>query len=91
MQKGFGIKLTGTPPVVLNFQDDVLECFFEDGSTRVHVIHIKAIDLADNKGKYLLTIHLNNNDLFIWVDAKQIVPVRELIDQLKQAMAASRS
>ena len=91
MQKGFGIKLTGTPPVVLNFQDDVLECFFEDGSTRVHVIHIKAIDLADNKGKYLLTIHLNNNDLFIWVDAKQIVPVRELIDQLKQAMAAYRS
>jgi hypothetical protein len=85
------IMLSGTPPSVLTFDDDVLECFFPDGSTRIHVIHIKGIELADSKGKSLLTIHLMHKDLFIWVDEKQIAPVKELVDQIKQAILSAQS
>ena len=82
--------LSGKPPTVIRFDGEVLECFFEDDSTRVHVIHLKGLELADNHGKYLLTIHLLDNDLFIWVEEKQFAPVKELVDQVKQAMAVSR-
>ncbi len=91
LPKGTRITLSGTPPTVLVFDDDVLECFFTDGSTRIHVIHIKGIELADNKGKYLMTIHLLRKDLFIWVDEKQIAPVKELVDQIKQAISSSQA
>jgi hypothetical protein len=91
MAKRISVKLSGTPPTVLAFDDDVLECFFADGSTRIHVIHIKGFELADNKGKYLLTIHLMHKDLFIWVDEKQLAPVKELVDQVKQEISSSQS
>jgi hypothetical protein len=87
----FSVKLSGTPPTVLALDNDVLECFFEDGSTRVHVVHIKGIELAENNGKYLLTIHFWRRDVFIWVDVKELAPVKELIGQVKQAIAASQS
>lgn len=40
---------------------------------------------------YLLTIHLLHKDLFIWVEEKQIAPVKELVDQIKQAIASPQS
>ncbi len=89
--KGTRIKLSGTPPTMLAFDDDILECFFADGSTRIHVIHIKGIELADNKGKYLLTIHLLHKDLFIWVEENQLASVRELVDKIRQAISSSQS
>ena len=55
----FSVTLSGTPPTVLALDNNVLECFFQDGSTRVHVIHLKKVsNLTDSSGKYLLTIHL---------------------------------
>ena len=83
------VKLSGTPPTTLAFDNDVLECFFEDGSTRIHIIHIKGIELADNNGKYLLTIHLMRRNLFIWVEGKELAPVKELVDQIKQEMTGN--
>jgi hypothetical protein len=91
LPKGTRIKLSGTPPTVIAFDDDVLECFFADGSTRIYIIHVKGIELADNKGKYLLTIHLLDKDLYIWVDEKQFAPVKELVDQIKQVISSSQS
>ena len=37
----FSVTLSGTPPTVLALENNVLECFFQDGSTRVDVIHYK--------------------------------------------------
>ena len=85
------VQLSGNPPTVLVFDDDVLECFFEDGSTRIHIIHIKGIELADSNGKYLLTIHLRRKDLFVWVNQKDLSPVKELVDHIKQTMASTHS
>ena len=90
MPTGLSIALSGTPPTVISFNEGVLECFFEDGSTRVHILHVKGIELADNKGKYLLTIHLRRRDLFIWVEEKQLAPVKELVDMINQAVSDSQ-
>ncbi len=60
------IKLSESDPTILTLEDDVLECFFADGSKRIHVIHIKGIALStDNKGKHLLTIQLKHDNLFL--------------------------
>jgi hypothetical protein len=32
-----------------------------------------------------------DKDLYIWVDGNQLAPVKELTDQIKQAMASSQS
>ena len=88
--KVIDLTISGTPPTVIHFEDGVLECFFEDGSTRVHLLHIKGIELTDNHGKYLLTVHLRRRDLFIWIEEKQAEPVKELVDQVKQAISASQ-
>jgi hypothetical protein len=87
----FSVTLSGTPPTVLALDNDVLECFFQDGSTRVHVIHLKGIDLTDNKGKYLLTINFMRRDVFIWVAENELAAVQALVGRVKQAMAASQS
>jgi len=76
---------------VLALENNVLECFFQDGSTRVDVIHLKGIDLTENNGKYLLTIHFLRRDVFIWVAENELAAVNELIKQVKQAVAASQS
>ena len=74
-------------PTVLSFEDDILECFFMDGSTRLHVIHIKGIELnKDSKGKNLLTIHLKHKDLFIFVDEGPFEEVEEMVDKIKKAL-----
>ncbi len=85
------VTLSGTPPTVLALDNDVLECFFQDGSTRVHVIHLKGIDLTDNNGKYLLAIHFLRRDVFVWVAENELAAVKDLIERVKQAMAASQS
>ena len=87
----FSVTLSGTPPTVLALENNVLECFFQDGSTRVHVIHLKGIDLTENNGKYLLTIHFLRRDVFIWVAEDELAAVKELIERVKQAMAAPQS
>ena len=90
MAAGINITIDGTPPTVIRFDGDVLECFFEDGSVRVHVIHIKGIELADSQGKFLLTIHLRRRDLMIWVETKQGAPVKELVDRIKQRLSVTQ-
>jgi hypothetical protein len=74
-------------PTVLSFEDDILECFFMDGSTRLHIIHIKGIELStDNKGKHLLTVQLKYKNLFIFVDEGPLVEVQEMVEKIKQAL-----
>ncbi len=86
------IKLAESEPTRLTLDDDVLECFFVDGSKRIHVSHINGIELsADNKGKHLLTIQLQHNNLFLWVDDKPLAQVKELVDRLKQAVSSSKT
>ena len=87
----FSVTLSGTPPTVLALDNDVLECFFQDGSTRVHVIYLKGIDLTDNNGKYLLTIHFIRRDVSLWVAENELAAVKELIKQVKQAMATAQT
>ncbi len=87
----FSVTLSGTPPTVLALDNDVLECFFQDGSTRVHVIHLKGIDLTDNNGKYSLTIHFLRRDVSLWVAENELAAVKELIKQVKQAMATAQT
>jgi hypothetical protein len=91
MPNGISLTLSGNPPTVIRFDQDVLECLFEDGSTRVHVVHLKGLELADNRDKYLLTIHLNRRDLLVWVDNKQLAVVKELVDQVNQAISAFKA
>jgi hypothetical protein len=91
MPNGISLTLSGTPPTVVRFEQDVLECLFEDGSTRVHVIHLKSLELSDNRDKYLLTIHLNRRDLLIWVDNKQLAVVKDLVNQVNQAISAFKA
>jgi hypothetical protein len=90
MPNGISLTLSGTPPTVILFEQDVLECLFEDGSTRVHVVHLKCLELADNHGKFLLTVHLRRRDLFIWVEQTQAASVKELVDLVNQAIKASQ-
>ena len=91
MSNGISLTLAGNPPTVIRFSDDVLECLFEDGSTRVHVLHIKGLELADNHGKFLLTVHLRNRDLFIWVQQKQAASLQELVNQINQAIQVAQA
>jgi hypothetical protein len=72
-------------PTVLSFEDDILECFFMDGSTRLHIVHIKGIELSmDNKHKHLLTIQLKRSNLFIFVDEGPFEEVEELVEEIKR-------
>ncbi len=74
-------------PTILTFEDNILECFFMDGSTRLHTIHIKGIELStNNNGKHLLTIQLKHKSLFINADEKPLEEVKALVGQIKQSM-----
>jgi hypothetical protein len=86
------IRLSETSPAVLSYDNEVLECFFIDGSTRIHVIHLKGIELAtDGNGKHLLTIQLKYKNLFLPIDEEPFEKVKALIDQVKLAMMPSAS
>lgn len=75
-------------PTVLSFEDDVLECFFLDGSTRLHITHIHGIELSiDNKHKHLLTIQLKRKNLFIFVDEGPFEEVEEMVEEIKRVLA----
>ena len=78
-------------PTVLSFEDDILECFFMDGSTRVHIIHIKGIELStDKKGKHVLTIQLKHQNLFVFVDEERLEEVQGMVEKIKQAMTKGK-
>lgn len=78
-------------PTVLSFEDDVLECFFQDGSTRLHITHIQDIELSmDNKHKHLLTVQLKRKNLFIFVDEEPFEEVEEMVKKIKLAISKGK-
>jgi hypothetical protein len=83
------VTLSGSDPTILVFDGEILECFFIDGSKRFHITHIKGIQFEpDNKGKYMLTIKLTRDPIFLWVDEAAAAKVKELIAELQKAMAS---
>ena len=84
------IKLSEATPSILAFENGVLECFFDEGgSKRIHIMHIKGIQLeASGKGKYLLTIKLQHDQMLLWVDEGALSKVNELIAEIQKAMAS---
>jgi hypothetical protein len=84
------IKLSEATPSILSFENGVLECFFDEGgSKRVHIMHIKGMGLeASGKGKYLLTIKLQRDQMLLWVDEGAQSKVIELIAEVQKAMAS---
>ena len=83
------VRLSGSDPTILVFDGEILECFFIDGSKRFHITHIKGVQLEpNNKGKYMLTINLVRDPLFLWVDEAAAAKVKELIAELQKAMAS---
>ena len=84
------IKLSETTPSILVFENGVLECFFDEGgSKRIHIMHIKGIQLeASGKGKYLLTIKLQRDQMLLWVDEGARSKVDELIAEVQKAITS---
>jgi hypothetical protein len=83
------IRLSETDPTILVFDGEILECFFMDGSKRIHITHIKGFQFESNtKGKYLLTIKLKYDPLLLWVDESSVAKVNELIAQVQSSMAS---
>ncbi len=82
------VRLSEEEPTILSLEDDVLECFFVDGSKRIHLSHIKGISLTtEHSGKHLLTIDLKRDSLLLWVDGEHEGQVRELVETVKKAMS----
>lgn len=84
------VKISEATPIILTFDGEVLECFFDEGgSKRFHVAHIKGIQLdANNKGKHLLTIKLKSDQVFLWVDEDALANVNLLLGPLQKAIAS---
>ena len=83
------IRLSEADPTILVFDGEVLECFFNDGSKRIHVTHIKGIQLEPNKnGKYLLTIKLKYDPVLLWLDEAGAAKMNELITEVQKAAAS---
>ena len=82
------IKLSETTPCILAFEGGVLECFFDEGgSKRIHITHIKGIQIdAASKGKCLLTIKLKNDQVFLWVDEGIVARVKDFVAQIQKEM-----
>ena len=79
------IKLSDAIPTILDFDGQVLECFFDEGgSKRVHVSHIKGVnmDAQDHQGKRLLTVQLKHDQLLLWVDAARVPQINALLAAL---------
>ncbi len=81
-------KLSDAIPVILTFDGQVLECFFDEGgSKRVHVSHIRSIRLEPQKsGKHLLTIQLKRDQMLLWVDDQNLPSVSPLLAELENAI-----
>jgi hypothetical protein len=85
------VKLSEGDPTLLAFDGEILECFFVDGSKRFHITHIEGLQLEpNNKGKYLLTIKLKHDPVFLWVDETHVAKVKELIAEMLKAMEPSK-
>ena len=83
------IKPSETEPTILAFDGEILECFFMDGSKRVHITHIKGIQLnQEDKGKHLLDIGLKYDHIYVQVDEEAFAKVNELIAGVQNAKAA---
>lgn len=83
------IRFSDTDPTILVFDGEILECFFMDGSKRLHITHIKGFQFeSNNKGKYLLTFKLKYDPLLLWVDESSVAKVNELIAEVQSSMAS---
>ncbi len=82
-------KLSDAIPVILSYDGQVLECFFDEGgSKRVHVSHIRSIRLEpQNSGKHLLTIQLKRDPMLLWVDDKNLPSVSQLLAEVGKDIA----
>ena len=81
-------KLSDAIPVILTFDGQVLECFFDEGgSKRIHVSHIRSIRLEPQKpGKSLLTIQLKRDQMLLWVDDANLPSVNPLLTEVDKAI-----
>ena len=75
------------------FDGRVVEFFFDElrgGSRRVHVGHIKTIDLAEvahGKEKYSLTVNCEYQIVAVDVSEEALAGATELVDAIRVAMA----
>ncbi len=81
-------KLSDSVPVILSYDAQVLECFFDEGgSKRTHISHIRSIRLEPQKaGKYLLTIQLKRDQMLLWVDEKYLPSVNQLLADVQNGI-----
>lgn len=86
----YKIKLSEATPTLLVFDGEILECFFDEGgSKRIHIMHIKGIQLENTgKGKNLLTIKLKYDPVLLWVDDGAVAKVNELVADIQKAAAS---
>ena len=81
--------LSKESPTIVAFDGEVLELFFIDGSKRLHVAHIKGLELKTEKaGKHLFTIKLKYDPLLLWVDDEALPKVNELIAEIQKGIAS---
>jgi hypothetical protein len=80
------VKISESDPTILAFDGEILECFFVDGSKRFHVTHIRGFQFEpNNQGKHSLTIKLEEDPIFLWVDEAAVPKVKELIAEVLKA------
>ena len=84
------VKLSEKTPTILALDGEVLEIFFDEGgSRRIHVAHMKSIQLDSSKdGKRLLTVAQKYDPILLWVDEEAVAKVNELIAELRKAMTS---
>jgi chemotaxis methyl-accepting protein methylase len=80
-------------PIAL-FDGHILEFFFDElngGSRRVHIAHIKSIEImpvSRGREKYSLQVHCEYQIVAVDVNEAALPKARELVIQVKQAMAS---
>ena len=76
------------------FDGRIVEFFFDElrgGSRRVHVGHIKTVDLAQvahGKEKYSLTIHCEYQMIAVDVSEEALAGATQLLEAIRAAMAS---
>ncbi len=83
------VKLSDATPVILAYDGQVLECFFDEGgSKRIHIAHIKSIrlDAQGRGGKRLLTVQMKHDQLLLWVDDAALVQATELVEEVQKGL-----
>ncbi len=84
------VKLSDSIPVILAYDGQVLECFFDEGSSkRIHISHIKSIKLdPQGQGKRLLTIQLKHEPMLLWVDDAALPAVTNFLSELQKNLGS---